>query len=126
MKNKKAEVMERILCNVWLLVGFAGLVVGVSFLASCITGKWHWFGRAGAIATMMGVILSIRSIVRKGLDEWVQSQNTIDGGGAALSPEDIEEERQERLDAKAAVIGVIMVLAGTIVWAYGDLIGGLP
>lgn len=118
--------MNKLLSNVWLLVGVAALVVVISVLESYITGKWHWFGRSGAIITMAGVILNMRPLVRMGLAEWLRSQQVIDGGHFEHTAEEIEEERQETLDAFAAKIGLYMVVAGTVVWAYGDLIGGLP
>jgi hypothetical protein len=118
--------MNRLFSNIWLLIGVAALAVVASVLASHITGKWHWFGRSGAIVTMAGVILSVRPLVRMGFAEWLRSQRVIDGGHFVPTPEEIEEERQTTLDATASNIGVYMALVGTVVWAYGDLIGGVP
>ncbi|MGO9570150.1 MAG: hypothetical protein ACLP5H_21685 [Desulfomonilaceae bacterium] len=102
------------------------MAVVISTQASYVTGKWHWFGRSGGIITMMGVLLTVRPLVRMGVTKWFNSQRVIDGGGAAPTPEEVEEERQLKLDAKATQIGVIMALVGAVIWAYGDLIGGLP
>jgi len=74
---------------------------------------------------MFGVMLNIRPLLRMGFAEWLRSQNVIDGGGFDTA-EEIEENQQTTLDANASRIGSWMVVAGTIVWAYGDLIGGLP
>jgi hypothetical protein len=43
-----------------MLIGLAVLAVSFSAFASYFTGKWHWFGRSGAIATMSGILLSTR------------------------------------------------------------------
>jgi len=118
--------MNKLLSTIWLIAGIAALAVVASFLVSCITGKWHWFGRSGAIATMAGVILSVRPLVRMGFVEWLHSQRAIDAGHVVPTPEEVEEERQTTLDATASHIGVYMALVGTLVWAYGDLIGGVP
>jgi hypothetical protein len=118
--------MNKLLSNVWLLVGVAVLVVVISVLESYTTGKWHWFGRSGAIITMAGVILNMRPLVRMGLTEWLRSQQVIDGGHFDPTPEEIEEERQTTQDAIASNIGLYMVLVGTVIWAYGDLISWLP
>jgi hypothetical protein len=75
---------------------------------------------------MAGVLLSVRPLVRMGLTEWLNSQRVIDGGGPGPTPEEIEEERQTTLDARASQYGVALALVGTVIWAYGDLIGGLP
>ncbi len=118
--------MAKYLSNISLLVGVAALAVAVSFAASLVTAKWHWFGRSGAIITMVGVVLSVRPLVRLGFAEWFRSLHIIDCGHLEPTPEEIEAERQSKLDATASHIGVCMALIGTVVWAYGDLIGGVP
>ena len=118
--------MNRNLSNTYLLVGIAVTAVVTSILVSYLTCKWHWFGRSGAIVTMIGVILSVRPVIRMGYDEWIKSLSIIDGGHYPPTPEEIEEERQMNLDAMASRIGIYMALVGTLVWAYGDLVGGLP
>lgn len=75
---------------------------------------------------MVGVILSVRPVIRMGFDEWVKSLSIIDGGHFPPTPEEIECGRQAKLDAIASHVGIFMALIGTLVWAYGDLIGGLP
>lgn len=118
--------MNKILSNIWLLIGIAVLAVVASGVASHMTEKWHWFGRSGAIVTMVGVILSVRPLVRMGFTEWLRSQRVIDGGHSEPTADEIEKARQATLDAIASHIGVYMALVGTLVWAYGDLIGGVP
>jgi hypothetical protein len=118
--------MRKHLSNIWLIVGLAALIVIISMLASYFTCKWHWFGRSGAIMTMMGVFLTARPLIRLGLTEWFRSQSEIDGGRFVATPEDIEADWQTKLDAKVNIIGVVMAVVGTLIWAYGDLIGGFP
>lgn len=118
--------MRKHLSNISLIIGLAASIVIISMLGSYFTCKWHWFGRSGAIMTMMGVLLSARSLIRMGLTEWLRSQSVIDGGGAVPTPEEIEEDRRTKLDAKANIIGIVMAVMGTLIWAYGELIGGLP
>ncbi len=74
---------------------------------------------------MAGVLLSVRPIVRMSLTEWVRAQSVIDGGHVVPTPAEIEEDRQMKLDATATQIGAVMAIVGTVIWAYGDLIGGL-
>lgn len=75
---------------------------------------------------MAGVILSVRPLMRMGFAEWLASSKIIDGGSFDPTPEEIEEDKQTTLDAKSSRIGFYMALVGTLIWAYGDLIGGLP
>jgi hypothetical protein len=118
--------MNRYFSNISLILGIALAAVVVSVIASYVTCKWHWFGRSGAVITMAGVILSVRPLIRMGFAEWLKAQSIIDLGQIEPTPEEIEEQRQSKLDAKASNIGVDMALVGTLIWAYGDLIGGLP
>ncbi len=118
--------MNKLFSNIRLLVVVAAVFVVISILASYVTGKWHWFGRSGGIMTMVGILLTVRPLVRMGRTKWFNSQRVIDGGGAAPTAEEVEEEEQSRLDAKATQIGVIMAVVGTMIRAYGDLIGGSP
>jgi hypothetical protein len=112
--------------NTRLVVSVVVLVIVVSLAASALTGKWHWFGRSGAWAALAGVLLSVRPLVRLGVAGWVKHLSTCDAGHVVPTNAELESERQAGLDAYAAKIGVFMAFAGTLVWAYGDLIGGLP
>ena len=118
--------MLKSLSNIKLVIGFAALVVLVSFFVSFTTSSWHWFGRSGAILTIAGVILSTRPLIRLGFSEWLRSLQIIDCGHIIPTQEEIEAEVQSNKDASAFHIGVYMTLIGTLIWAYGDLIGGLP
>lgn len=118
--------MRKLLSNNRLLILFAVLTVIISFFVSLKTCMWHWFGRSGAIMTMVGIMLSIRPLVRMGRKEWVNFLGKCDGGNFVPTPEDKENERQAELDAKAFQFGSVLLLIGTLIWAYGDLFGGLP
>ena len=72
--------------------------------------------------TMCGVVLSVRPLVRMGLATWVESQRVIDGGHVVPTPDEIEATHQDFLDSRASQIGAFMALAGTVIWAYGDLL----
>jgi hypothetical protein len=118
--------MKKALSNIAVLVGVAALALLISAIASCVTRKWHWFARSGAIVTMAGVILSVRPLIRMGLPTLLKSQSIIDGGHVPPTAEGVEETRQQQRDATATEIGAVMAFVGTLIWAYGDLIGGIP
>jgi hypothetical protein len=59
-----------------------------------------------------------------GFSKWRSAQKVIDGGHFEPTPEEIEEEQQTKLDAIALYVGWAMILIGTFIWAYGDIIGG--
>jgi len=106
----------------WFNIIFGFISVFISIYVSWIYSDWTWFSRSGSILIIYGVILSARPIIRMGVMGLLKYYSTIDCGSASPTPQDIEDERQEYLDVKANKFGVFMAIAGTIVWAYGDLI----
>ena len=119
-------IMNRLLSNILLLVIASVLIVLASAVVSYQSSAWHWFGRSGSILTIAGVLLSFRPLVRMGLDEWLKFQSTIDGGQLSPTPEELEADREAHCDGVASQIGFWMAIVGTLIWAYGDLLGGIP
>lgn len=118
--------MRRLFSNIGFLIAASALIVLASAAASLWSNQWHWFGRSGAILTIAGVLLTFRPLVRMGLDEWLRSQSIIDGGSFVPTEEETEADRQAKIDGSASKLGITLAIVGTLVWAYGDLIGGLP
>ena len=115
--------MKRLFSNVKLLVAVSFLFVLASAAASFWSHQWHWFGRSGAILTIAGLLLTFRPLVRMGLTNWLPSQSTIDGGNLVPTEEELEADHQTQIDGSASRLGVSMAVVGTLVWAYGDLVG---
>lgn len=99
---------------------------------------YTWFQRSGALIVLSGAILGYRSIVRLGvsgvggapdngmsigkLKESYIDENGRQIGKVVLSNETIELEFQLLLDKIFGYIGVLLVIAGTIICGYGDLL----
>ncbi|CAN7659635.1 hypothetical protein [Pseudomonas sp. LjRoot263] len=118
--------MKRLFSNTKFLFSASLLFVLASVAASLWSNQWHWFGRSGAILTIAGLLLTFRPLVRMGLVDWLQSQSVIDYGHLVATAEEIEADRQAKIDGSASKLGVSMAIVGTLIWAYGDLVGGLP
>lgn len=97
-----------------------------SAAASLWSYQWLWLGRSGAILTIAGVLLTFRPLVRMGLAKWLRSQSIIDGGHFVPTEEESEADRQATIDGSASKLGITLAIIGTLIWAYGDLISGLP
>lgn len=117
--------MRRLFSSIVFLVTASSLIVLVSVAVSVWLNQWHWFGRSGAILTIAGLLLTFRPLVRLGLAELLRSQSNKDLGNIVETPEEAEADRQAKIDGMASVLGVNMAVFGTLVWAYGDLVGGL-
>ena len=60
------------------LISICVVVSGI--MISCMTGRWHWFARSGAILIIIGLILPLRNLVRKGCRQYLEDINNIDCG----------------------------------------------
>jgi hypothetical protein len=89
-------------------------------LSDCLDDV-EWFQASGAVVTVGGILLAARRIIRLGLDEFLREEKTIDGGYIEPKPEEIERNRQFELDVKSYRWSVALLIAGTLVWAYGRM-----
>ena len=104
----------------WFLFLLAAILVAGSLLASFYTDAWHWFQRSGALMVSIGAILSTRHPLGLILDSMIgdsgQQPHEQSDGSAFLN--NIGELR-------TCICGFIFVAMGTLIWAYGDLLGCL-
>lgn len=90
---------------------------------------WAWnthdgtpAARCGATWAMFAGAIIARPIIRMGYRKWYESTRTIDVGSFETMPEQDEEIRQNAIDAKCVqVLGPLLAVLGTLLWAYGDL-----
>ena len=104
--------------NIWFLGAFGISWVTFSIYLSRRYGTWHWFARSGAILAIVGGMLSCRTILRR----------TSEYRHGILHLSMIETLSEEEFvdietDEHATIIGVIFIVSGSLIWAYGDLIG---
>jgi hypothetical protein len=86
-------------------------------LMSILASDWVWFSRSGSVTGIIGALLSCRSVVRLTREERIRIRHmTIVECFTSTELDD-----QER-DSSAVVIGVVLMLVGTLIWAYGDLV----
>ena len=104
----------------WFLFLLAAILVGVSLLASFYTDAWHWFQRSGALMVSIGAVLSTRRALQLILEGMI-------GDGKPTRPLTTRETIQTREmgELQTCVCGFMFVAMGTLIWAYGDLLGCL-
>ncbi len=103
----------------WFLLLIGALILGASFLLSLQTGAWHWFQRSGALLVSIGAMLSTQDAFSTLLGPMIG-----DGTQARNLPA-IEAADHTSRDLWTRLCGFWVVGFGTLVWAYGDLIGCL-
>lgn len=97
-----------------------------------------WFQRSGSFVVLAGAVLSYRSVVRLGI-HGVGGVNTTVIMGKVESVDDsgprqrvrlsLDEEkkflREVAADRLCGYVGAILLVIGTLIWGYGDLLGNV-
>lgn len=87
------------------------------------TAQWLWFQRSGSLAVLFGGVLTFRRLIRFGPKKQFQESKIISGGHAAPTPEEIQADAEEWKDTLSSYVGVWLMVIGTVIWGYGDLLG---
>lgn len=104
----------------WFLFLLAALLVGGSLLVSFHTGAWHWFQRSGALMVSIGAVLSTRRPLGLILEAMIGGRDASTSNGSTGANADIDSA-----ELQTCVCGFALVAMGTMIWAYGDLLGCL-
>jgi hypothetical protein len=118
-------VIKLLLSTTGFLLVLAASILGISIFASAYTGQWHWFQRSGALVVSIGAILSTRRLLRIGLGGLLEGRSYFDVASNLQARPDDNRDMEVGRDVTAAYWGFMVVGLGTIVWAFGDLIGCL-
>lgn len=79
--------------------------------------------RCGATWVVFAGAIVARPIIRLGYRKWYESTRKFDGGEFEASPNEIESDKQSELDARSVqILGPLLAVSGTLLWAYGDLL----
>lgn len=99
-------------------------LLGMSFLVSLLTlyysfssWQWHWFARSGAFITVVGIIMTGTQLVESGWRFRAFINGWKGSGDSPFAPVYEEEDLRWLSD----YIGFWLLIAGTIIWGFGDL-----
>ncbi len=120
LERRFARLLRRIATTNWILYLAVLVFVGGSLLASLYTGAWHWFQRSGALMVSIGALLSTQRALRVVLDGMAGDAVTR----PAARPDPAAPTR-DLPELRTCVCGFMLVAFGTLIWAYGDLLGCL-
>ena len=99
-------------------------VFAAGILASAETHDWGWFARSGAAVVAIGVFLTSREILEhnRRLRAGVWGRDWADEG----SIRQLVRSRHREEDLwETKFHGLYILIAGTLVWGFGDLLGPL-
>jgi hypothetical protein len=113
--------------------------LGAGFAASLASGDWSWFSRSGAAVVAVGIVLTSHQILehnRRLLEsqrrESARRSAAVHHGGCAHDWADensirrlIRARSQEEDLWRSEFSGFHMLVGGTLIWGFGDLLGRL-
>jgi hypothetical protein len=129
--------MKRIATRILPLMSLAILIVVVSIHLDMGTRSWVWFQSSGSLVVLIGAVLGYRSIFRLG-KSGVGGAQPIFVTGKSVSVDDTGPVQMVKLafdeptqiilkeadyDKRAGFVGVLLIISGTLIWGYGDLLG---
>ena len=106
-----------------ILVSISVSISIIAFAVSYSLDQWHWFQRFGAISVSLGAILSTRRLLRIGIQGMLMDKNYFVAPrppSVHLSETDVVETH---CDLLCSYWGFWVVGLGTLIWAFGDLVG---
>ena len=108
-----------------ILVSISVAISASAFAVSYSLDQWHWFQRFGAISVSIGAILSTRRLLRIGIQGMLMDENYF-VVARPQSMHSLETDPVEtHCDLMCSYWGFWVVGFGTLIWAFGDLVGWL-
>ncbi|TMU24513.1 hypothetical protein E0L35_09705 [Halomonas sp. ATBC28] len=101
----------------WAVLACAVLVALVSVAADYFYDSWNWFARSGAIVVLLAAVVEYR-IYNHIYDDVqrAQFQQTKIDLSVPIKAKPTKERR------RVSVAAHVLVILGTVIWGYGDLI----
>ena len=114
--------MRKAFTNTTLIILLVSLFSALSLALSMFENDVEWFQASGAVVTIGGVILAARKIIRLGIEDFMRDEQTIDGGHFEPTAEEIEAQKQFEKDIDSYKWSVLLIIVGTLIWAYGGIV----
>jgi hypothetical protein len=97
-------------------------VLAVSVVLSVSTKTWSWLPRSGGVLVLFGVLLSLRRLFRLGPQRLDEPTEPIVINGNQFNIKAMHQDIQRAGDNYAQVSGVALMIVGTLIASYSDLL----
>ncbi|MEQ5835996.1 hypothetical protein [Marinobacter sp. NFXS9] len=102
-----------------LFLAFASLVLG-AFL-SIHNSDWTWFSRFGSVITVSGLLLVSSPVFDQGV--YRAHAKAFAFGSKDEHGDSKVTDEESRQTGNKVLVGIVVSIAGTLVWGFGDLLG---
>ena len=106
--------------RIYILVAIA--VVAISAFASVLLANWSLVSRSGGVVILFGVLLSLRRLFRLGPQRFDEPSEPVILGQNQFNMRVITQDIQRAADNFAQATGISLIVIGTIIGSYGDLV----
>jgi hypothetical protein len=121
------ENMRNVLLHRLMILVVTISIVIVSLFVSFYTLDFAWFGRAGSVMTILGLMLTIKHTIlsdTRDIHKVVMARQHY----SVFAPERDSDSYREHMEmARNSIrdeyIGFTLTILGTVIWGYGDLAG---
>lgn len=106
----------------------ACIILASGCLVSLSQGDWSWFSRCGSLVVVIGIILTSSQILEHISMLKLRQMNTHGDFTRDWAKEEKQQTLydsrfQEEITWTNERSGLLMLITGTLIWGFGDLIG---
>jgi len=104
-----------------LCLTFASVLLGV--LLSIYCSDWTWFSRFGSVITVSGLLLVSSPVFDQGV--YRAHAKAYAFGSKDENGDSKVTDEESRKTGNKVLVGIVVSIAGTLVWGFGDLLGAI-
>lgn len=98
------------------------VVVTISLYVSVGSCSWAWMSRSGGVVALLGAMLGLRRIFLVGPTEFMAEDEPLVIHGNQFNVKAMFQRVQRTTDGYAQALGLLLVLVGTLLNSYGDIV----
>lgn len=134
------KLAMRLSPKTWVAYGLVAFAFGTGGVLSVGSGDWTWFARAGSLVVAIGIVLTSSQIIehnrrlrqrRVDIERQLRRQTQLstsanrDWAGDDSIRSLLRSRTREEYAWEIEGHGLYMLVVGTLVWGFGDLLGAL-
>lgn len=130
IRRKRHVLRTHVLLSTRKAAALSAAAITLSIAVSLQTGDWSWFARSGSLVVIIGIFLTSSQIIEN--SRYLRRRRTRQGGNFERDyAENLKQQSLSRargLDEDVwenGLRGLYLLVIGTLIWGYGDLVGAL-